>query len=506
MQQPKSTSTQQEQLYAAVDLGSNSFHLVIVRVLAGNVHIIGKVKQKVRLAAGLDDDMMLDDLSMERGWKCLETFAERLEDIPLANIKIVGTATLRLAKNANVFVEKAERILNNDLEVISGEEEARQIYLGVAYTSANQGNSLVIDIGGASTEIIIGRDMQPINLTSLEMGCVTFMEKYFPNGDLSQQHFNNAVNSARANVQTVADSFVCFDWQQALGASGTPQAIVEILIKQDVADDIRLDYLYNLQQQCIDCGHIDDLFIDGLQENRRAIFPSGLAILIALFEELEIETMQISGGALREGLIYGMLDNVHANDRRFDALKGLMRQFHIDESQASRVKDVALSLYQQTSLAAQSNFEYEAVLIAAALMHEAGLHIEYKKYHQHGHYILSHQVMPGFSHTQRQVICDLVLGHRQAAPGDLFSACSASVASDLTVLLRLLRLSVLLCIRRKDQALPMIKLATNGQSWKLSFPTGWLKSHPLIDAELANEKWLQHRAGWELDCESFDPP
>ena len=253
----------QEQLYAAVDLGSNSFHLVIVRVIAGSVQIIGKVKQKVRLAAGLDDDLNLDEVSMERGWKCLETFAERLQDVPLSNIKIVATATLRLAKNADVFIKKAEQILNHKLEVISGEEEAKQIYLGVAYTSANQGNSLVIDIGGASTEVIVGNDMTPINLVSLEMGCVTFMERYFQGGALTEENFIQAIHQAKQKLLPVIDDFICFDWQQCLGASGTPQAIVEILVAQDISDAIRLDYLHNLMQQCVDCAHIDSLDIEG---------------------------------------------------------------------------------------------------------------------------------------------------------------------------------------------------------------------------------------------------
>ncbi|MEH6713541.1 MAG: guanosine-5'-triphosphate,3'-diphosphate pyrophosphatase, partial [Paraglaciecola polaris] len=355
-----------EELYAAVDLGSNSFHLVIVRVVAGSVQIIGKVKQKVRLASGLGDNMMLDDESLERGWRCLETFSERLQDIPRDNIRVVATATLRLAKNAQVFTHKAEQILNHKLVVISGEEEARQIYLGVAYTSANQGNSLVIDIGGASTEIIIGNDMEPIHLVSLNMGCVTFTERYFVNDVLSAANFEAAVSAAKELVDGVADKFVNFDWQQCLGASGTPQAITEILVAQGISDAIRLDYLYNLRQQCIDCATLDHLIIDGLEESRRLIFPSGLAILIALFESLEIKNMQISGGALREGLIYGMLENMQQNDRRMQTIQQHMQHFHIDIEQAHRVKDVALLLYNQ--LSAQDDVggvDGEAMLVAA---------------------------------------------------------------------------------------------------------------------------------------------
>ncbi|MCC2618226.1 guanosine-5'-triphosphate,3'-diphosphate pyrophosphatase [Aestuariibacter halophilus] len=490
------------QLYAAVDLGSNSFHLVVVRVVAGNVQIIGKVKQKVRLAAGLDDEMMLDDASMQRGWECLKTFAERLQDIPVNHIRVVGTATLRLAKNANVFIQKAEAILNHRLEVISGEEEARQIYLGVAYTSANQGNTLVIDIGGASTEVIVGNDMNPISLVSLEMGCVTFMERYFVNGELSEANFRNAIAAAQQKLLPVRDDFVCFDWQQCLGASGTPQAITEILVAQDISDAIRLDYLHNLMQQCIDCGHIDRLSIEGLEEPRRPIFPSGLSILIALFEQLKIDEMQISGGALREGLIYGMLDNIQHTDRRLQTLQELVARFHIEATQAQRVTQLALRLYEQ--LCAQSNicnFDARAVLEAAATLHEIGLHIEYKQYHQHGAYILNHLPMHGYTQLQRKCIRDLVRSHRQELQASAFDNYHPDVRPLMWALSRILRLACLLSMRRKDHLLPDIQLTVTTDTWSLTFPDGWLKAHPLIDAELANEKWLQHKAGLVLNCQ-----
>ncbi|WP_299075012.1 guanosine-5'-triphosphate,3'-diphosphate pyrophosphatase [uncultured Paraglaciecola sp.] len=493
--------SQPEQLYAAVDLGSNSFHMVIVRVVAGSVQIIGKIKQKVRLAAGLDDNMLLDQASLERGWGCLETFAERLQDIPRSNIKIVGTATLRLASNAELFISKAEQILHNKLNVIDGEEEARQIYLGVAYTSANQGNSLVIDIGGASTEVIVGNDMTPIHLVSLNMGCVTFKERFFADGNIAEQQFDNAIEAAKSLLNPIIDDFIHFDWAQCLGASGTPQAITEILVTQGISDSIRIDYLHNLKQQCIDCTTIDLLQIEGLTEARRAIFPSGLAILIALFEQLNIQEMQISGGALREGLIYGMLDNMQQNDRRLQTLEQWVERFHIESQHANRVKDVALSLLGQ--LQNQSllhNIDSEAVLMAAAMLHEIGLHIEYKLHHQHGAYILTHLPMVGYTDQQRAGIKALVQNHRQEIRLELFVAFHPEVRQALLILLRILRLSCLLSIRRKDNVLADITMVTHDEKWTLTFPEGWLKSHPLIDAELANEKWQQHKVGWILEC------
>ena len=488
--------------YAAVDLGSNSFHMVIVHVVNGSVQIIGKIKQKVRLAAGLDEQLALDEVSMERGWQCLQVFSERLQDIPPSNIKIVATATLRLATNAHVFIKKAEEILSHKLEVISGEEEARQIYLGVAYTSANQGNSLVIDIGGASTEIVIGNDMQPIHLKSLDMGCVTFMERYFEGGNITQQNFDNAKAAAHALIADVADAFLCFDWENCLGASGTPQAITEILVAQGISDAIRLDYLYHLEKQCIEGENIKSLGIDGLDDSRKPIFPSGLAILISLFEALHIQHMNISGGALREGLIYGMLDNIRENDRRQQTLNQAKYRYHIDGTHANNVQQVALALCHQ--LCAQQNIchlDTETILGAAAQLHEIGLHIEYKRHHEHGEYILSHIDLPGFTRLQRAAIRDLVAQHRLAINNATFDKYHQDYRPMLQGLLRVLRIAVVLCLRRQNKHIPEVSLACDGSNWVLSFPEGWLKAHPLINAELANECWLQHKAGCELICQ-----
>lgn len=493
--------SQPEQLYAAVDLGSNSFHMVIVRVSAGSVHVIGKVKQKVRLAAGLDENMVLDQDSLDRGWNCLRVFAERLQDIPLSNIKIVGTATLRLAKNADVFISEAEKILHHKLNVIDGEEEARQIYLGVAYTSANQGNSLVIDIGGASTEVIVGNDMKPMHLVSLNMGCVTFKERFFADGKISEAAFEQAIQHAKSLLSNVKEDFLQFSWQQCLGASGTPQAITEILVTQGISDSIRLDYLYNLQQQCIDCDDIASLEVDGLTEARRTIFPSGLCILIALFEELNIQEMQISGGALREGLIYGMLDNMQQNDRRAQTLEQLIKRFHIESEHANRVKNLSLTLFKQAQKQVTlGKVDCESMLIAGAMLSELGMHIEYKQHHMHGAYILSHLPMVGYTQQQRLGVKTLVQSHRQEINIGLFESFHPDVRHALLVLTRILRLACILSIRRKDHLLSEFTLSIDEDQWLLTFPDGWLKSHPLIDAELANEKWQQHKVGWKLEC------
>lgn len=488
--------------YAAIDLGSNSFHMVVVHVLNGSVQIIGKIKQKVRLASGLDDKLSLDEQSMERGWSCLQTFSERLQDIPANNVKVVATATLRLATNAQTFIHKAEAILNHKISVISGEEEARQIYLGVAYTSANEGNTLVIDIGGASTEIIVGNDMQPIHLVSTDMGCVTFMERYFPAGKLTQANFDAASAKAYELLAEVEESFLCFDWQNCLGASGTPQAITEILNKRGTSDAIRLSYLYELRDECIAVGDVDALKIEGLAASRQAIFPSGLAILIALFERLHIRDMNISGGALREGLIYGMLDGRQDSDRRRQTLNQVARRYHIDIQHAQSVAKCVKSLYQQYKVqSSTSQFDSESTLQAAALLHEIGLHIEYKRHHLHGAYILNYIDLPGFTRLQKAAIRDLVASHRLKLDTGRFEQYHDDLHPALLDLVRLLRIAVVLCLRRHNKHVPEVELKVEGNKWALTFAPNWLATHPLIKAELVNETWLQHQQGWELICE-----
>ena len=494
---------QQDEYYAAIDLGSNSFHMVIVRVLAGSVQTVGKNKHKVRLAAGLNDDSILQEDAIERGLACLTNFAEKLQDIPAENIKIVATATLRLAKNANDFIKRAEVILKHKVHVITGEEEAHQIFLGVAYTSANQGNSLVIDIGGASTEVILGRDLEPVHLVSMNMGCVTFMEHYFKKGVLSQVNFDNAYHAAMNILKDHTDTFMCFDWQQCLGASGTPQAVTQILVKQGINDAIRLQHLYDLRDICIHQGQVATLFIDGLPPARQAIFPSGLAILIALFESFNIDNMQIAGGALREGIIYGMLDSYRRSDRRTQGLNQLISRFHIDPAHSQRARDTAIMLcHKMCEQTKFCDYDTHGVVGAAAALHELGLHIGYKSYHEHGAYILNHVEITGFTTLQRMMIRDLVSMHRQPIDLKAIANYSDDLRTMLACSLRVLRIAIILVGRRKSSAIPSVKLNIDGDKWSLLLPSNIKMKHPLIHTELLHECWMQHKAGWQLSLSS----
>jgi exopolyphosphatase/guanosine-5'-triphosphate,3'-diphosphate pyrophosphatase len=492
-------NTQRDEYYAAIDLGSNSFHMVIVRVLAGSIQIVGKNKYKVRLAAGLDEYNFLHEDAIERGLECLTNFAEKLQDIPADHIKIVATATLRLAINASDFIQRAELILKHKVQVISGEEEARQIFLGVAYTSANQGNSLVIDIGGASTEVIIGRDIEPVHLISLDMGCVTFMERFFVNGELSQTNFDDAYQAALDILREHKDTFLCFDWQQCLGASGTPQAVTQILVKQGINDAIRLQYLYDLRDICIEQQYVDKINIEGLPLARQAIFPSGLAILIALFESFHVDNMQIAGGALREGIIYGMLDRYQRADRRTQGLNQLISRFHIDPAHSRRARETAIGLcHQMCEQTSFCDYDSHGVVGAAAALHELGLHIGYKSHHEHGAYILNHVEITGFTTLQRMMIRDLVSMHRQPVDMRAIVNYSDDLRSMLTCSLRILRIAIILVGRRKSSAIPEVNLRIDDDHWLLLLPENIKVKHPLIHTELLHECWMQHKAGWHL--------
>ncbi|MGL4203670.1 MAG: guanosine-5'-triphosphate,3'-diphosphate diphosphatase, partial [Enterobacter roggenkampii] len=338
-------------LYAAIDLGSNSFHMLVVREVAGSIQTLTRIKRKVRLAAGLSSDNHLSPEAMERGWQCLRLFAERLQDIPHAQITVVATATLRLAVNAVDFIARAQEILGCPVQVISGEEEARLIYQGVAHTTGGDDRRLVVDIGGASTELVTGTGAQATSLFSLSMGCVTWLERYFTDRNLGKENFDEAENAAREVLRPVMDELRYHGWKVCVGASGTVQALQEIMMAQGMDERITLAKLQQLKQRAIQCGRLEELEIEGLTLERALVFPSGLAILIAIFTELNIQCMTLAGGALREGLVYGMLHLSVDQDIRSRTLRNVQRRFLVDIDQAGRVSQLASRFADQVAIA-----------------------------------------------------------------------------------------------------------------------------------------------------------
>ncbi|CAM4282982.1 guanosine-5'-triphosphate,3'-diphosphate diphosphatase [Pseudoalteromonas byunsanensis] len=492
----------QSNVFAVIDLGSNSFHMLIARHVACGVHTIGRVKRKVRLAAGLDKNNVLSEDAMQRGWECLALFAERLQDIPKENISIVATATLRLAKNADQFRVRAEQILNHKINVISGELEAKTIYKGVAHTSACQGRQLVIDIGGASTEVVIGKGFDALLYKSLNMGCVTFLEQYFSDGLLSSENFNRAITSAKKVILPIQKDFVALGWELAIGASGTVQAIQEILAADGQTDLLTLEKLQDIQIQAIACQTITELDLAGLSEERRLVFVSGLAILIALFESLHIEQMGLAGGALREGVLYSMIPQLHNSDICKRTLDSFMDRYHVDKRQASYVAELALSLAKQLADKWQLDLEVtKKILCAVACVHEIGLIVDYKQYHKHSAYILNHTGMPGYSKIEKQMIVALTASHRADLNLKTFENLGTH-AKTTERLSRIVRLAVILSMRRQDDMVPPVTItADDKEQLTLGFEADWLANHPLMESELEQEAQYQHKVDWNIQIE-----
>lgn len=331
---------------------------------------------------------------MQRGWECLALFAERLQDIPKQNVSIVATATLRLAINAHTFIEKAEQILNHQVNVISGEVEAKTIYKGVAHTSACQGKQLVIDIGGASTEVVIGKGFDALLYKSLNMGCVTYLDRYFSDGLLSLKNFDAAELAAKQVIQPIQAKYKKLGWELAIGASGTVQAIQEIFAAMGENEQLTLSKLEEVKLKAIECETVAALTLPGLIEERRLVFVSGLAILIALFKSLDIQSMGLAGGALREGVLYSMIPDFQAVDICQRTLDGFTQRYHVDTEQALRVYEVVSDIIAQVS-SSWGLDEQASLHLAKAIasLHEVGLLIDYKQYHRHSGYILANTSM-----------------------------------------------------------------------------------------------------------------
>ncbi len=489
-------------MYAAIDLGSNSFHMLVVRHINGSVQTMAKIKRKVRLAAGLNENNTLSHEAMQRGWDCLSLFAERLQDIPVENIRIVGTATLRVASNVDIFLEKANQILGHSINVIEGEEEARMIYQGVAHTSGGNGRRLVVDIGGASTELIIGEGFEAQALTSLKMGCVTWLEGYFKDRALTQKNFDSAIAGAKATLAPILQQYTDLGWQTCVGASGTVQALQEIMLAQGMDEVITLAKLKRLQKQAMQYEHLEELDIDGLTLERALVFPSGLSILIAIFELLNIDSMTLAGGALREGLCYGMIDELQHDEVCQRTIKSTQQRYQLDVEYAQQVTDLSIQLVQQCGNNWLTEPQALPLLTAATQLHEIGMCIDYKKGGEHSAYLINALDLPGFTRAQKHLLGELLRRYRE-----YFSAMPTQHAvSDISAqrMLRILRLAIILTHRRDVNLAPAVTLSEKNDVLSLSIDGTWLAANPLTRSELEIEADKQTNIGWDLVIEPRD--
>lgn len=488
-----------EDVVATVDLGSNSFHLLVARIQHGEMRPVHAHRERVQLAAGLKKNR-LEQAAIARGLDCLRQFRQILDAACPANIRVVGTNTLRAAKNAGDFVNEAEAILGQPLEIISGIEEARLIYLGVAHTLADdQQSRLVLDIGGGSTELVIGRRFQSHLLDSLYMGCVSYRERFFPDGRLSIKCFQKAYQSAYLEVLKVRDPFLRQGWQEAVGSAGSLNAVSAVLREQTDSGLITAAGLARLRDQVCEAGHIDKLkSFSALKPHRRSTFPASIAISMALFDGLGIETMRVSPGGLREGLVYDLMGRMAHEDVRERTILAMQERAGVNPTNAERVATFARVLLEQVRKPWSLSDADGELLLWAAQVHEVGLSIAHSQFHKHGQYLIENADLPGFSRTWQKQLGILVRGHRRKFPVTLFDAFPNHQILRLQRLCILLRLAVLFKYVVSIEGEPRFQLDVEDGCLTLEFDKGWLDQHPLTMAELEQEQRHLKAAGFKL--------
>ena len=500
---PLNHSNNKPQEIAAIDLGSNSFHMVIARIVNGALQVLGRLKQRVHLADGLDSNNMLSEEAMERGIACLALFAERLQGFPEENVCIVGTHSLRQAANAEEFLKRAAKVIPYPIEIISGHEEARLIFMGVAHTQPEKGRKLVIDIGGGSTEMVIGEDFDPLLVESRRMGCVSFARQFFPNGEISKDNFQRARLAAAQKLENMAWQYRIQGWQSALGASGSIKAAHEVLIALGEKDGlITAERLELLRHEVLKYKRFSELALTGLSEDRQAVFVPGLSILCGVFDALAIKQLRLSDGALREGVLYEMEGRFRHQDIRSRTARSLAEHYNIDHEQAYRVLSTVQQLYAQW-MAQNSKLihpQLEALLNWAAMLHEVGLSINHSGMHRHSAYILQNTNLPGFNQEQQLLLATLVRFHRKGVKLDELPRLTLFKKKQYIPLIQILRLAALLNNQRQSTTTPeSLELETNGFHWILRFPQGYLQQNNLVQLDVEKEQsYWKDVEGWSL--------
>lgn len=500
--QDEQSQSDPEQI-AAVDLGSNSFHMIIAQMHGDEVKLIDRLREQVRLANGLDSKGRLSDEAQQRALDCLRRFGQRLSGMPPENLRIVGTNTLRSAKNAREFLERADEELGHPIEIISGIEEARLIYGGVAHSLAvdNDDRRFVIDIGGGSTELIIGRGYVPLVMESLHMGCITMTRRFFDDGKLTRTAFEQAILEASLELEPKVELYKQHGWSSAIGASGTALALSKVLVANGWSKDgITPVAIHKLIEAMIKAGTVDALKLEGLSRDRAQILPGGLVILLATLEALGIEQMGISDGALREGLLYDLVGRHHTNDARDTSVDALAARYHIDVSQAQRAEETVLHCLKLVAAEWKLDPDEDAKWLRwGARLHEIGLDIAHSNFQKHGAYIIEHADLAGFSYQEQQLLALLVLAHRRKLPARAFKEMRSIWGKKAERLTILLRLAILLHRSRGATPPPDFRLEGKKKYLALHLPPDWLDAHPLTRGDLGRESQYLAQIGVTLE-------
>ena len=485
---------------AAVDLGSNSFRMQVGRVVDDQIYPLDTLKESVRLASGLTQDKLLDEPAQQRALETLCRFGERLRGFQTDAVRVVATNTLRVAKNAKTFIPLAENALGFPIEIIGGREEARLIYIGAAHSlPPSRHKRLVVDIGGGSTEFIIGRKIDPLVMESLFMGCVSYTLRFFPDGMVDKKRFYEAEVAAAREIQTIAQDFRRVGWAEAAASSGTARAIADLLenngLNPDGISGITRDGLAKLKALIIRAGSAAELKLAGMRADRIPVFPGGIAIMSAIFSELGLDRMIYSEGALRLGVLYDLLGRFHHHDMRDATVQQFMRRYQVDNVQAERVRHKALELLGQLINIDQPEYESDINFLRwAAALHEIGISIAHGGFHKHGAYIATYADMPGFSKKDQERLAVLILGQR----GKLEKLSSTPASDGIWRLVFCLRLSALLHRSRDDHPLPIISVRHAVTGFQLDLPADWLSANPLSAVALSDEALVWQRIGFPL--------
>ena len=488
------TNNGQSKMIAAIDLGSNSFHMVVARMDGqGGFAMLDKIKEMVRLRGGLNEQGHLSAEKQQEALACLHRFGERIKYLPADNVRIAGTNTLRSMKDSEDFIAQANAALGHEISIISGHEEARIVYLGVSHTLSNDhGKQLVIDIGGGSTEFIIGKDFEPKELESLNFGSVSATQRFFGNGNLSEKNWKEANTALRLEIMPIENNFRSGNWKRAIGSSGTIKATRKIIQELQLEKfGISLYALHQIRDRMCAAKTIDNLDLPGLIPERIPVYAGGLAVLIAVFESLLIKSMTVSDGALREGLLYDLMGRIQHEDVRSRAVDELQQRFNVDINQAQRVRQTALHFFKQAHKAWELPKNTQLLLGWAADLHEVGMSITHSQYHHHGAYILDYVDMSGFSRKEQHWLSVMVQTHRRKLTFDTFDGLPKTEKRTVKRLSILLRLAVLLHRLRFDQEV-LPKLSVTFTSLALRCDKALLEQRNLLLADLKREQlWLE---------------
>lgn len=494
------------QRMAAVDLGSNSFHMMVAEEFQGEIRTLERRGEKVQLAAGLDHNSCLSEEAMDRGVACLAEFGQRLQNMDSSRVVVFATNALRVARNRQVFIDRAEAVLGYPVEVIAGREEARLIYLGVAHTQADDGGRrLVVDIGGGSTEFIIGEGFDTRALESLHMGCVSYTKRFFPEGKISRKNFRRAVESAQQELMNIRTQYMNLGWKTEIGSSGTIRAVEQAIVANGWGSEgITQEGLEQVIEHCLEYDTISDLDIDGVKPDRQQVFVGGLAILTAIFKTFKLQKMIYSDGALREGALWDLVGRSSQVDVRERTLASMQERFYVDIEQARRVEVTALDLFQQISNDIGAKSEAKHWLSWAARVHEIGLSIAHSGFHKHGAYLLQHSDMLGFTRPGQILLALLVRNHRRKINIDEFKLLPVRQQNIAIWLARILRMAVVLNHSREAYEVPIPTVTLKNDELYVEFPPGWIEEHPLTMKDLVEEADLQLSAGFNINIAGRD--